>query len=144
MVKQEPLEAVRITVQVTRELEKLGVSHIVCGSLASSVHGLPRATNDVDIVAVLTQAHVAPLVAALSDAFYIDGDMITDAIAHRSEFNLIELQTMFKIDVFVPMLDIVTRRELSRGQTVNLDQESNLSLRFATRGGRNVGASCYR
>lgn len=132
MVKQEPLEAVRITVQVTRELEKLGVSHIVCGSLASSVHGLPRATNDVDIVAVLTQAHVAPLVAALRDAFYIDGDMITDAIAHRSEFNLIELQTMFKIDVFVPMLDIVTRRELSRGQTVNLDQESNLSLRFAT------------
>jgi hypothetical protein len=46
----------------------------------------------------------------LSEAFYIDGDMITDAIAHRSEFNLIELQTMFKIDVFVPMLDIVTRR----------------------------------
>jgi hypothetical protein len=61
MVKQEPLEAVRITVQVTRELEKLGVSHIVCGSLASSVHGLPRATNDVHIVAVLTQAHVAEL-----------------------------------------------------------------------------------
>jgi hypothetical protein len=132
MVKQEPLEAVRITVQVTRVLEKLGVSHIVCGSLASSVHGLPRATNDVDIVAVLEQTHIAPLVSALSDSFYIDADMIADAITHRTEFNLIELQTMFKIDVFVPLLDIVTRRELSRGQIVKLDEVSNLSLRFAT------------
>lgn len=132
MVKQEPLDAVRITKRVTDELDRLGVRYIVCGSLASSVHGLPRATNDVDIVAVLTQEHVVPFAKALTPGFFVDPDMIADAITHRSEFNVIELQTMFKIDIFVPLLDIVTRRELNRGQTVVLDETDNVSLRFAT------------
>lgn len=132
MVKQEPLEAIRITLQVTQELDKLGVLHVVAGSLASSLHGIPRATNDVDIVAALREQHVDAFVRALEGGFYIDADMIREAIARRGEFNVIELTTMFKVDVFVPLMDIVIRKELQRGVMVVVDHERNLSMRLAT------------
>ena len=132
MVKQEPLEAIRITLQVTQELDRLGVLHVVAGSLASSLHGIPRATNDVDVVAAFREEHVDAFVRALESGFYIDADMIREAIAHRSEFNVIELNTMFKVDVFVPLMDIVIRQELKRGVMTVVDRARNLSMRLAT------------
>jgi len=36
--------------EVTRALESLGIRHMVVGSAASSYHGRPRSTHDVDIV----------------------------------------------------------------------------------------------
>ena len=36
--------------EVTRALESLGILHMVAGSVASSYHGRPRSTHDVDIV----------------------------------------------------------------------------------------------
>jgi len=132
MVKQDPPGAIRTTLLVTVELEKLGVAHAVGGSLASSLYGVPRATNDADIVAAMREEHVDPLVAALEHRFYVDADMIRDAIAHRHEFNVIELDTMFKVDVFVPPLDTVIRNELRRARTFVVDREKNLSFRVAS------------
>jgi hypothetical protein len=85
-------DAVRITLVVTGALEKVGATYVVGGSLASSLHGIPRATNDADIVAALRNEHVDPFVGALSETFYVDRDMILDAIAHRHEFNVIEAE----------------------------------------------------
>lgn len=82
-------------------LEKLGITYYVGGSLASSTHGIPRSTMDVDIVANLDYCHVEPLVDALKLSYYIDGRIIREAIARRSCFNLIHLATSFKMDVFV-------------------------------------------
>jgi len=36
--------------RLVRRLEALGIPYMIAGSLASSHHGLPRATNDADIV----------------------------------------------------------------------------------------------
>jgi hypothetical protein len=132
MVSQEPAEAIRVTLAVSSELERLGVTYLVGGSLASSLHGVPRSTNDVDIVAVLREEHAEPLAGALKDRFYVDADMIRDAIARRSTFNVIDLTTLFKIDVFVPLMDIVTRKELQRAQTMVVDREHGSTLRLAT------------
>jgi hypothetical protein len=65
MVSEAPAEAIRITLLVTIELERLGVPYIVAGSLASSLHGLPRSTADVDIVAALRVEHASLLATAL-------------------------------------------------------------------------------
>jgi len=45
--------------------DQLGVPYLVGGSVASSLHGIPRSTLAVDLVAGLQEAHVAPLVAGL-------------------------------------------------------------------------------
>jgi hypothetical protein len=94
-------EPIEVTLSVSAVLERLGVEYLVVGSLASSLHGIPRATLDVDIVADLRMPHVKPLVAALENEFFIDADMVTEAVRRRATFNLLHLATMFKVDVFV-------------------------------------------
>jgi hypothetical protein len=127
LVIHQAAEALRVTVLVARALDQLGVPHAIVGSLASSLHGVPRSTNDVDIVATLRREHADALASALGDAFYVDSDMIRDAIDRRSEFNVIHLGTMFKVDVFVPALDRVSRAQIDRAAIVNVDSEAGLS-----------------
>jgi hypothetical protein len=86
---------------VADAFEALGVSYCVGGSVASSALGVARSTLDIDLVADLHTAHVAPLVERLQADYYIDGDMIHDAIQRRASFNVIHLATMMKVDVFV-------------------------------------------
>lgn len=94
-------DAIRLMLKVTDTLEKLRVKYAVGGSMASSVHGIMRATMAIDIVADLRQEQVAELVASLSDEFYVDEEIIREAIEHRSSFNLIHLQTAYKVDIFI-------------------------------------------
>jgi hypothetical protein len=56
---------------------------------------------DARLVADLRLEHAEQLAEALSDAFYVDAESIRDAIRRRSSFNVIHLETMFKVDVFV-------------------------------------------
>ena len=114
-------EAIEVTLRITRVLERLGVDYLVGGSLASSLYGHPRSTQDVDVVADLHAEHVTPLVAALRDDFYLDEPAIRDAVKRRSTFNVIHLGTLFKADVFVAGDQPSTRRELQRRQAFLLD-----------------------
>jgi hypothetical protein len=81
-------------------LEGLGVRYYVGGSVASSAHGVPRASLDADVVADLGFDHVRPFVERLRDAYYVDEGRVHAAVEARRSFNLIHLATMFKIDVF--------------------------------------------
>jgi hypothetical protein len=94
-------EPVAVTLLVIEALEGLGVPYLIGGSLASAVHGVARATVDTDLVVDLRLEHAEQLAQALSGAFYVDAESIRDAIRHRSSFNVIHLETMFKVDVFV-------------------------------------------
>ena len=82
-------------------LTRLGVRHFVGGSVASSAHGIARASLDVDVVAELEALHVGRLVAALQDAYFVDETRVHAAVEAKRSFNLIHLATMFKVDVFV-------------------------------------------
>lgn len=86
---------------VASALETLSVEYYLAGSVISSLFGVARATADVDVVAALRREHARPLVDLLGDAYYADLDMILDAIARRSMFNVIHLGTMLKVDVYI-------------------------------------------
>lgn len=58
--------ALQVVRKVADILERLGVPYLVGGSLASSLHGIPRSTQDADLVVALQEQHVRPLVEALS------------------------------------------------------------------------------
>jgi len=92
-------EAFRMILKVSRVLERLGVPWVTVGSIASSIHGIPRTTEDIDLVARLEPSHVSSLVEALQDEFYLDQERIHSAIRRGSSFNLIHLETLVKIDV---------------------------------------------
>lgn len=86
---------------VADALEALGVTYRVGGSVASSALGVGRSTLDIDLVADLRLEHVDPFVERLSSDYYVDAEMIRDAIRRRSSFNVVHLASMMKVDVFV-------------------------------------------
>lgn len=59
----------RAALAAAAEIEKLGVRWFLGGSLASSIHGTPRATFDADIMADFRPQHVKPLLKALGEAW---------------------------------------------------------------------------
>lgn len=87
--------------RIAAALDELGIAYHIGGSVACGAHGDPRSTNDLDIVADIRPEHAAPLTRRLEDAFYIDEQMILDAIAHERSFNVMWLEKMYKVDVFV-------------------------------------------
>jgi hypothetical protein len=107
-------EALAVTLHVIGALEQLRVPYVVGGSIASSIYGKPRATQDVDVVADLGEEHIPAFIAALQNDFYLDEPAVRDAVRRRSTFNVIHLVTMFKVDVFVAKKDVPTAQELAR------------------------------
>ncbi|HLB74612.1 MAG TPA: hypothetical protein VJJ98_11380 [Sedimentisphaerales bacterium] len=81
--------------------EKFAIAYYIGGSVASSAYGIARATMDVDLVANVEAGQVDRLVEALETDYYINAQMIREAIRRSASFNLIHLETMIKIDVFV-------------------------------------------
>lgn len=113
-------EALRVCLEVTRLLERLGVRYAVGGALASSLHGVPRSTNDADVGAELREEHVRPLVEALEGRFYVDEERVRHAVRKGSSFNLIELRSVFKVDVFVLGEAPLDQEQLARRQRTAL------------------------
>ena len=105
--------------------EKLGIAYYIGGSVASSAYGIARATMDVDLVANVKIRQVNRLVKALEADYYIDAEMIRDAIHRSTSFNLIHLETMIKIDVFIVKDEPYDSKALTRRQPDTLDEESS-------------------
>ena len=96
-----PPDLLIATLPVVEAFDRLGIAYMVGGSIASSAYGIARATLDVDLVAELHRRHAAPLSRLLADAYYVDQDMIAEAIEHRHCFNVVHLATMIKVDVYL-------------------------------------------
>ena len=113
-------EAFEVVASFCGVLDKLQVSHFIGDSLASSVHGVPRATQDVDVVADLHPRHAVPLADALVEGFHVDGRAIAEAVTARSSFNVLHRETVFKVDVFVAGDDPWIVEELRRARVVEI------------------------
>lgn len=126
-------EPVLVVARLARTFDTLGIRYVVGGSVASSLYGIPRATQDIDIVADVRSSHVEGITKALEGDFYVDADMIRDAIKRRASFNVVHLETMFKADVFILQGDSWSREEMARARTEQLDiPEGKVTIRFAS------------
>lgn len=126
-----PDDPITITLLVTDVLEKLNIPYLIGGSLASTLYGMVRTTQDSDVIADMHPEHIQPFVAALQDDFYIDEEMIAGSIEHKSSFNIIHRNSLFKVDVFVPRPRPYYQSQLAhvRRQTFSLGVE--ISANFA-------------
>lgn len=103
-----------------RLLDGAGVPFMVTGSQASSYHGEPRATLDLDIVIDPDAAALKRLLAALHAAgFYVDDAAATQALEDRSQFNAIG-QDASKIDFIVRKDRPFSKSEFDRRLAVDL------------------------
>lgn len=121
-------ESLNVALSVARILNALEVRWFLGGSLASSVHGVPRATLDADIVADLRLMQVKPFLRALGDEWYADEASIREAIEARSSFNLIHLVSAMKVDVFLPKLRRFDGGQFARACLTPVSEETGAEI----------------
>ena len=118
--------------RVTGALSALRVPHFLTGSLASSLHGVPRTTQDVDLVADLRPEHVAPLVRDLESDCFVEEDAVRAALRHEAPFHVVHLESAFLVDVFASRKDAWSLQQMARRQTVELVSPRGASLAVAS------------
>lgn len=96
-------------------LEYAGVPFMVTGSFASTYHGAPRTTQDIDLVVALESSDLPKLFAALpDDRYYLSHDAARAATTRRRQFNVIDLETGWKADLIVRKARPFSRAEFER------------------------------
>jgi hypothetical protein len=90
-----PDEALQL---VLSKLESCGMAYMLTGSFASNMHGVPRTTYDADIVVEADQVSLDEFVHSLGKDFYVSHEAAREALSSRSMFNVIHLETGFKVD----------------------------------------------
>lgn len=110
--------AIDIALRVAVALTSAGGEYFVGGSLASSLQGEPRATNDIDFVISLPAGRINALRDALGDDFEVDTDMLRDAVLHARSANAFYLPVITKIDFFGRGYEPFDESEFSRRRAV--------------------------
>ncbi len=85
-------------------LARAGIRSVVGGSMASSVWGQPRQTNDADISVWLRADQVQNLVAALPDPYNLVPDEVEEATRSTvdfASFKVLHMDEVFSFDCFV-------------------------------------------
>jgi hypothetical protein len=87
--------------QIIAALDSRRIPYLVGGSFASSHHGIPRATNDADLLADLQPDQIAGLVTTLKPDFYVDEDSVKESVRLGRPCNVIHMATVYKYDFFL-------------------------------------------
>lgn len=107
--------------RITMALDQAGIAYMLTGSFASAHYGLPRSTQDIDLVIEATEEQVRTFVQSLPDnEYYADLDAALESHRRESLFNVIDLTTGWKIDLIFRKSRPFSREEFSRRQLVDL------------------------
>jgi hypothetical protein len=82
-------------------LSKAGIPYMLAGSLSSSFHGRPRATNDVDMVIAPAESQFGRFLDDLGPGYYVSREAAWAAFHRKSEFNIIDIKTQWKADLWI-------------------------------------------
>ena len=96
--------------------DRLGITYYIGGSVSSSLHGMARQSQDVDVIADIRPDQVHALVQALQSDYYVDEQAWQAAIRHGHLYNVIHLNTMLKLDMIPLKRRAFTREEARRAQ----------------------------
>ena len=108
------LDPLAVASLVSERLSALGITHMLSGSTALLVYAEPRMSRDVDFVVDLGAFQVPRFVAAFAPDFYVDDDMVRNAVRAKDMFNLIHEESGWKVDIVVAKDEPYRQLELSR------------------------------
>jgi len=113
---------------VVNALDANAIPYMLGGSFASSFYGIPRATFDADLVVEIAPTDAERLYTSLKNAFYADPEEISLGAKNRTSFNLIHLETAFKVDIFPLNTDKYSKQAFARRIKQSLSPEGGAGL----------------
>jgi hypothetical protein len=107
--------------RIAAALDRAEVAYMLTGSFASAYYGVPRSTQDIDLVIAGTTAQLRKFVEGLpSNKYYADTETALEAHQRESMFNVIDLASGWKIDMIIRKSREFSQEEFKRRRQVNL------------------------
>lgn len=86
--------------RITQDLGGAGIAYAICGSVAASLHGYPRMTQDIDILIEANEEQLEAFLRAIeARLFYVSRAAALEAERHSGMFNVIDAETGWKADL---------------------------------------------
>lgn len=115
----EPQEQNSVLGDFTKRLDKIGIEYMLVGSMALVHYAVPRATVDIDIVVKVLPENIDKLIAEFEADYYIPINRAKQAARQKGMFNLLNNQTILKIDCVVLKDNDFDSNAFSRRRKVN-------------------------
>ncbi len=123
------MNIVDVALKVGAAFDEIGVGYFVGGSVASSLQGEARSTQDLDVVADLPPKRVADWASALGPDFDVDEEALFEAMAKRRPWNVFFSPTAIKVDVFRLAVSNFDRSEFERRRRIAVRPGAELSIK---------------
>ncbi len=117
-------QELEIIQMVTTRLAEANIPYMVTGSIAMNYYAVPRMTRDIDIVVELFEEGVEETVRLFQGDFYVDREMVQEAVKNRLMFNVIHHAYMIKVDLIIRKNSDYRKEEFSRRRIVKVDDHS--------------------
>lgn len=120
MASDSPIDSVLS--RIVQALQDAGVPYMLTGSFASSLHGAPRVTHDVDIVIAPTLGSLHQLLSQFpEDAYYVSKDAALQAYGSEGMFNVVDFDTGWKVDFIVRKSREFSQEEFERRHSAKIE-----------------------
>jgi hypothetical protein len=103
----------------SERLEKLGIDYMLTGSMALVHYAIPRTTTDIDVIIELTVKDADRFIKAFENDYYVPHSRVRDAISRNKMFNVLNQETIIKIDCVIKKTDEFSVKAFSRRLRVN-------------------------
>lgn len=106
---------------ISSMFDKLEIPYMLTGSIAMNYYATPRMTRDIDVVVEIGRENIEALVSTFSTDYYISEVAVREAIQAESMFNLINLESVIKVDCIVRKNSEYRQIEFERRKKIELD-----------------------
>lgn len=127
----EPAE-IEVIKLFTDILDGLNIPYAIGGSIASSLYGRVRFTQDADITVTSLDEKAEQFYNSARQHFYISKSAMHQAVRGKTSFNVIHTQTAFKIDVFVAQDNEFDKNLIRRAQKIKLSEDIEKTFSVVT------------
>lgn len=103
-------------------LEHAGIPYMVTGSIAMNYYAVPRMTRDIDIIIELQIDEIQKLKRFFEEEYYIDEDVIKEAIQNQTMFNIIHNASVIKLDFIIRKQHEYRKEEFQRRKKVKIGE----------------------
>ncbi|MGZ5453968.1 MAG: nucleotidyl transferase AbiEii/AbiGii toxin family protein [Candidatus Aminicenantales bacterium] len=123
------MEQYELLRHAARCFEKHRIRYFVTGAVAAIAYGEPRLTNDIDIVADLSEDDIPKLIACYpAREFDFDEDSAKRALISRSQFKIIHPESGLKIDVMISRGDEFDQSRFRRARRLRPLEDTEVAF----------------
>ncbi len=115
VMTMKPEETLKLVIE---HFKTAGIEYMITGSFASNLHGVPRTTQDADVVIEVSDKSLEQFLSLIEGEFYVSEEAAREALRRRDMFNIIHLNTAFKVDLIVRKQRTYAKEEFRRRQSV--------------------------